>query len=233
MRALFIFEGGKCMKAILNPEYQLYERDGRSFCDSLQVAEAFKRQHKHIIRTIEALTEPRSGLTDDFRMINFCEAFYRDASGKKNKKYLLTRDGFTMVVMEFKTAKARQFKEMFINRFNQMESFIQTLQATKIEFPAFTEAVLMAHEEPKHYHFSNEINMIYRIILGVDAKKYRETHGIPAGEVIKPYLTGDEIKWIEALQRIDVGLLEAGFDYEMRKRQLETSYTRRIKRLAG
>ena len=221
------------MKMILNPEYQLYERDGKPFCDSLQIAEAFERYHFHVIKTIEALTDTRSGLSEKFRLANFQESFYKDASGKKNKKYLLTKDGFSMVVMEFKTAKARQFKELFVNRFNSMESFIQSLQKTKIEFPAFTEAVLMAHEEPRHYHFSNEINMIYRIVLSVDAKMYREQHGIPSGQVIRPYLAYNKIKAIETLQRIDIGLLEAGFDYEARKAQLEESYRRRIKRLAG
>ena len=221
------------MKLIMNPQYKLYERDGQPFCDSLQIAEAFQRRHKHILETIETLTEPGSGLSDNFRSFNFIKSFYKDASGKKNKKYLLTRDGFTMVVMEFKTAKARQFKEVFLDRFNNMESFILSLQSTRIEFPAFTNAIMEAHDEPKHYHFSNEINMIYRIVLGVDAKKYRERHGIPPGEVIKPYLTRDEISAIERLQRIDVGLMEVGLGYEERKEQLEKSHMRRIKRLAG
>jgi len=221
------------MKLILNPEYQLYERDGKPFCDSLQVAEAFQRQHFHIIRTIEDLAASTSGLTDNFRMVNFQESFYIDSSGKKNKKYLLTKDGFAMVVMEFKTAKARQFKEAFITRFNHMETFIQSLQTSKIEFPAFTEAVMLSHDEPKHYHFSNEINMIYRIVLGMDAKKYRETHDIQAGEVIKPYLTRDQIRGIETLQRIDVGLLEAGLSYEARKEQLEASFRKRLRLVAA
>jgi len=29
------------MKLILNPEFNLYEKDGKAFCDSLQVAETF------------------------------------------------------------------------------------------------------------------------------------------------------------------------------------------------
>ena len=30
-------------KLILNPEYGLYEKNGQPFCDSLQVAETFKK----------------------------------------------------------------------------------------------------------------------------------------------------------------------------------------------
>lgn len=114
-----------------------------------------------------------------------------------------------------------------------MESFIQSLLTTKMEFPAFTEAVLLANAEPKHYHFSNEINMIYRIVLGVDAKKYREQNGIKAGDVIKPYLTADQIRAVETLQRVDIGLLEAELDYEQRKEKLSGRYQKMQLRLSA
>lgn len=48
----------------------------------------------------------------------------------------------------------------------------------------------------------------------MDAKKYRQTHNIEDDEVIKPYLAVSEIKAIETLQRVDIGLLAAGLDYE-------------------
>ena len=106
----------------------------------------------------------------------------------------MTKDGFSMVTMEIKGKKARAFKEAYIQRFNAMEDFIKSLAATKIEFPAFTDAILEAHEEPKHYHFSNEINMIYRIVLGMDAKQFREENWLEKGAVIKPYLTLNQIR---------------------------------------
>lgn len=214
-------------KLILNPEFNLYERNGQTFCSSRQVAETFNRQHKHVLDTIVNLTEPTSGLSEEFRLRNFAESAYKDASGKKNKEYLLTKDGFVMTVMEFKTAKARQFKEAYIKRFNDMESFIKSLLATKIEFPAFTDAIMAAHEEPKHYHFSNEINMIYRIVLGMDAKKFREVNGIEKGAVIKPYLNLDQIKAIETLQRVDIGLIVVIPDFKQRKETL-TGYFKQM-----
>ena len=154
------------MKLIKNPEYGLYEKDNQIFCDSLQVAETFGRQHKHILDTISKLTEPTSGLSEKFTQRNFALSSYKDSSGKLNKMYLLTKDGFAVTVMEFKTKKARKFKEAYIERFNQMEDFIKSLQTAKLEFPEFTNAIMNAHEEPKNYHFSNEINMINKIITG-------------------------------------------------------------------
>lgn len=47
------------MKLLLNPEYGLYEKDGKPFCDSLQIAETFERGHKSVLQTIEG--ENRKG----------------------------------------------------------------------------------------------------------------------------------------------------------------------------
>ena len=221
-------------KLMLNPEFNLYERKGQAFCSSRQVAEEFSRQHKHILDTITKLTEPTSGLSEEFILLNFEENSYRDSSGKRNREYLITKDGFTMVVMEFKTKKARQFKEAYINRFNAMEEFIKNLATAKLEHPAFTDAVMLAHEEPKHYHFSNESNMINRIVLGMDAKQFKQANGIDAKTPsIRPYLTTEQIAAIVTLQRADIGLLVVMPDFQARKQALTQYYERlKLKRIA-
>ena len=216
------------MKLLLNPEYSLYEKDGKAFCDSLQVAETFGKQHRHVLRDIRDLN-----CSEPFRLSNFGLSSYKNEQNKKQPMYLMTKDGFTLLVMGYTGDKAMAFKEAYINRFNQMEAFISSLLEAKMEFPAFTDAVMMAHEEPKHYHYSNEVNLIYRLVLGMDAKKFREASGIPAGEGIRPYLTEEQIKLIQTLQRIDIGLLEVGFEYTERKEKLFDSYSRRVRLLAG
>ena len=138
----------------------------------------------------------------------------------------MTKDGFTFLVMGYRGKKAAQFKEAYIQRFNAMEDFIKSLLTTKIEFPFFTDAVMAAHDEPKHYHFSNEINMIYRIVLGMDAKKFREVNGIKKGAVIKPHLSLEQIRAVEVLQRVDVGLLVAIPNYQERKKKLAQYYAK-------
>lgn len=206
--------------------YGVIERKGQPVVSSRKVAEVFEREHFHVIRNIESLTETTSGLSEEFRLENFTGSKYKDASGKWNKEYLLTKDGFTMVAMEFKTKKARRFKEAYINRFNQMEDFIKNLYEAKAEFPEFTDAIMAAHEEPKHYHFSNECNMINSIVLGNTAKKYRELNNIEKGKSIRPYLNLEQIESIKALQRIDIGLIVAVNDYQERKKILEQQYNR-------
>lgn len=217
-------------KLILNPEHGLYEKNGQPFCDSLQVAETFGKRHDHVLRDIEKVMD---NCDEKFSLLNFGESSYKNSQNKKQPKYLLSKDGFTLLVMGYTGKKAMQFKIAYINRFNQMESFIKSLLATKEEFPAFTEAVLMAHTEPKHYHFSNEINMIYRIALGMDAKTLRELRGIEKGASIRPYLSSDEIKLVEQLQRADIGMLASMLTFEQRKLALTNHYNRLILRLTA
>jgi len=207
-------------KLLLNPEYELYERNSKAFCSTIQVAEKFGKRHDHVVRDIESKiigTAPQN-----FTAPNFGETKIKDRSGRMNKCYILTRDAFSLVVMGFTGKKAMQFKVDFISRFNQMEDFIKSLYAAKLEHPAFTEAVMLAHDEPKHYHFSNEADMINRIVLGVPAKEFRERRGIAKGESIRPYLSTFEISAVEKLQRADIGLLFARHGFQERKEILST-----------
>ena len=126
---------------------QICEYNGEAVTTSRAVAEQFGKQHKHVIRDIENIisqlrnepsdletepTQPNFGLsnpeidtqTAEFAQKNFFLSEYTDGSGKKNKQYILTRDGFTLLAMGFTGAKALQFKVAYINAFNRMESTI-------------------------------------------------------------------------------------------------------------
>jgi hypothetical protein len=107
-----------------------------------------------------------------------------------------------------------------------MEAVLKSLLAAKLEHPAFTEAIMLAHPEPKNYHYSNEADMINRIVLGVSAKQFRALHGLQDGESIRPYLSDTEIKAIETLQRADIGMITALPDYKARKEALSELHSK-------
>jgi Rha family phage regulatory protein len=206
-------------KLVLHPEYHLYERDGTPFCDSRQVAETFEKRHDNVIRDIREL-----GCSEKFRLLKFEESSYLNEQRKRQPKYIMTKDGFTLLVMGYTGKQAMTFKEAYIERFNQMEAVLRSLHAAKLEHPAFTEAVMLAHPEPKHYHFSNETDMINRIVLGVSAKQFKQERGLQDTSSIRPYLDADEIRAIETLQRADVGMLAILPEFERRKAALSELY---------
>lgn len=78
-----------------------------------------------------------------------------------------------------------------------------------------------------HYHFSNEYDLINRVVLGCSSKQYRERHGIPKGDSIRDRLTAGEIETITHLQNVDTGLIEAGLSFEQRKQRLSRIYMQR------
>lgn len=189
--------------------------------DSLYVAEVFEKNHKEVLRDIRRIVDEESGLSREFAQRNFAPSSYVNKQNKKQPCYFLTRDGFSMLVMGYTGQKAMKFKELYIQRFNEMENFIKTLVKARMEFPALTENIKLLHENPKPYHFSNECDMINRIVLGKSAKQFRLENNIEKGKSIRPYLTKPQIALIEVLQKVDVGLLVAFPSYEDRKKHLE------------
>ena len=90
----------------------------------------------------------------------------------------------------------------------------------KNDFSHITKALTLHYGEPKAYHFSNEYNMLNKLVLGMTAKEYRKTHNIPSGKSIRPYLTSDEIKHLEMLEIVDMGLIAVNLSFSERKEKL-------------
>lgn len=184
--------------------------------DSRFVAQEFGKRHADVLRDIGNLD-----CSPEFNERNFALVKYKDEKGETRPCYAMTRDGFMFLVMGYRGKKVAAIKEAYIKRFNEMESFIRTLVTTRKEFPLLTENIKLLHENPKPYHFSNECDLINKIVTGYPAKKFRELNGIPKGESIRPFLTDTQIELMDTLQKVDIGLLVSVPEYEQRKRLLE------------
>ena len=216
---------------IIDKEFGVFELKGQVLVGSRFVADFFEREHKTVLRTITNITSEHSGVSRDFTEHNYVPSEYKDPTGRKLPEYYLTRDGFMMLVMGFTGQKAMQIKEAYMNKFNEMEQFISSLHTARLECPALTDAILQVHDELQHYHFSNEMDMINRIVLGMTAKQYKEANGLGKVQSIRPYLDQEQIRLIEMLQKTDIGLVIAEPDFQKRKRTLEWYHTKLKERL--
>ena len=196
--------------------------------DSLFVAQFFEKEHRTVLRDVRSLD-----CSDDFRLHNFVQSTYKNSQGKKQPCYYMTRDGFVFLAMGYTGKKAAHFKELYIKRFNAMESFIKTLVNARQQFPKLTAQIKMLHENPRPYHFSNECDLLNRLVLGVSAKQFRLAHHIEKGKSIRPYLTDWQIAQLDHLQTIDIGLLVAVADFDQRKRLLEWSLAKLREQVKG
>ena len=94
--------------------------DGELVVTSRQVAEDFEKQHKHVLEAIENIKAENSAVTK-----MFIESSYKAGTGKNYKEYLLTRDGFSLLVMGFTGSRALEWKLKYIEAFNKMEQAIK------------------------------------------------------------------------------------------------------------
>lgn len=209
-------------------QFGIIEKNNVPLTTSRKVAENFNKNHDDVLKSIRSLIEGLGEISESEWKNNFIESKYKNQQGKNQPEYLMTKKGFTLLAVGFSGKKALQFKVKYIDCFEHMESFIRNMLEAKADFPEFTSAILAAHEEPKHYHFSNEINMINQIVTGMTAKQFREHNNLGNVSSIRPYLTPQQLEAVKALQRIDIGLIVAVSDYQQRKAMLEQQYKRLV-----
>lgn len=190
-----------------------------AFTNSVILAKGTGVEHASVIKLITTYKDDVS----EFGRVGFQIVPFETKGGiQKMKICRLNREQATFVISLMKNTKAVvAFKKELVKQFYQMEQFIKTLVTTRKEFPLLTENIKLVNENPKPYHFSNECDMINRIVTGMTARKFRETKGLEKGVSIRPYLTEEQIRLMETLQKVDVGLLVAVPDFEQRKKYLE------------
>ena len=106
-------------------------------------------------------------------------------------------------------------------RIKKETTYRENRLATKTGYLPMTKAVADAHDDLKPYHFSNEVNLLYRIVLGMTAKKYRESHGVVS---VRDHLPPDVLHKLNDLQVIDTGLIKIGLPFQIRKEWLQAHH---------
>ena len=100
--------------------------NGELVVTSRQVAEDFEKRHSDVLDKISGLIREIEPTENSARY--FINSFYVDAKGEKRKECLLTRDGFSLLVMGFTGSKALQWKLKYIEAFNKMEEALRQPQ---------------------------------------------------------------------------------------------------------
>lgn len=210
---------------------------------SLDVAETFEKEHKEIIRTIEGQKDAE-GKTKHLGIIEqlkqggeltvekyFIKSEYDGENGRKYKHYLMTRDGFTLLVMGFSGEKAMKFKVAYINQFNAMEKVLQGKRIEREKGVAVRQSLTKAlqqstENERMHGHaYSNYTNCIYKVLFGKNAKQLQEEFGIDKREKLRDRFTAEELQAIQYMESLVSGLVGCGWGYEQIKEFIQKNNT--------
>ena len=160
----------------------------------------------------------------------FMEGKYVASNGKKNKEYLMTRDGFSLLVMGFTGEKVLRWKLDYIKAFNEMEKELKRLyserQKREIERQKgslvrhiLTDTIKMKVTDSPHkkFMYPNYTKLIYKTIFGKTVKELQEHYGVKRKESIREYVTADELKQIESMEMLVSSLINCGWGYNQIK----------------
>lgn len=148
---------------------------------SLDVAETFEKNHRDVMESIRNIESNIS--TAEFSALFFLDS-YKASNGKLNPMYLMTRDGFTLLVMGYTGEKAMRFKLAYIKQFNAMEKALQGKLIEREKGIAVRQSLTKALQQSAkndrmHGHaYSTYTNCIYKVLFGKNAKQLRENLGI-------------------------------------------------------
>ncbi|MDW0618660.1 Rha family transcriptional regulator, partial [Mannheimia haemolytica] len=121
---------------------KVFHKETVAMTNTLKVAEYFEKRHDNILRRLETLE-----CSAEFSLLNFKESYYFNEQNKKQPMYLMTQDGFTLLLMGFTGKKAMQFKESYISVFNAMRKQIIARAELKSDQHRLNEAIKLNLEK--------------------------------------------------------------------------------------
>lgn len=116
---------------------------------------------------------------------------------------------------------AVRLDKWIIERLKDEEQRKKARLAAKTGYLELSEAVKNDHDPVMHYHYSNEANLVNRIVLDMTANEYREKFDV---KDIRDNLDAFQMKAIKDLQSANKVYIEDGVPYQDRKEKLEFRY---------
>ena len=151
--------------------------NGMNVVSSRDIAEGLGKRHSDVLESITKIIQNNSTeISAQYIISN-----YKDKSGKSNKEYLLTKDGFILYM--FNIQGYQDFKMAYINKFNEMEKALKN----KFQVPTnFKEALLLAvKQQEKIEELQEEVEIRGQLIGELKpAKDYLDTI-LASGDTMK------------------------------------------------
>jgi len=203
----------------------LFERRGKVWVSSRDIAIKFEKKHKHVLDKINYLVAEKSATKN-----LFYETIYIDDRGKKYPEYLMGKKGFSILAMRFTGDKALEWQLMYVDAFDHMEQILTERQNAEWQYrraelkPIRRELTDVVKEtNPSKWAYKQYTDLAYKMAIGKTAKQLREMRGADKNTVAVDYMTAEEIYAVTKMQARITVLVEVGMDYQQVKSTLANS----------
>lgn len=226
----------------------------RALTSTRNIAETFGKEHKEVVRAIEGQMDAdgktkHSGLAvqimqrGDIPLENyFIKSEYEAENGRKYTEYLVTRDGFSLLVMGFSGERAMEWKLKYIDAFNKMEKIInERVRAERQQWQIerdkgvvirhiLTDTIKMKIADSPHKRFAypNYTNLIYRTLFKKSAKELEQDFGVKPKEYLRDYFTGSDLEKVQSMEMLVSSLINCGWGYAEIKEFLQNKAIKMI-----
>jgi phage regulator Rha-like protein len=198
--------------------------DVLSVMTSKEIAELTGSTHDNVLKTIRKLIVEG--------VVSGNETTYVNQQNKQPYPQYILDFRNTMVVVSGYNADLRariidrwqELEAQQSTRIEEEQTRLRDRQTARLECHDLTKAIEDRYSrrgtKPATYNFSNEFNMINKIVLGETAKKFKESHGLDPNAMLRDYLSAIEIKAVLDLQATSRVLCDLDFNYDQRKEKL-------------
>ena len=198
--------------------------------NSYRDVDAVRLPHDAFLKKVRKIKEELS-------LVNIYESTYKDSRNKKQPCLLLDKKACLLMVAS-ETPKVLQ---AIIDRWLELEAAeaerstakamdAENRAALRMEYRPMTDALKSVREdigkETKSHHYSNEADMINRIVTGYPAKKFKSVHEMPESN-LRDLLTPIQKQAMLSLQKANTVYLEEGLSFDERKERLNALFNRR------
>ena len=193
---------------------------------TLDIAKLTDKRHDHVMRDAEKML-----LDLNIDAPHFWGTYKTKQGNSYELLNLPKRETLILVSgynVELRAKIIDRWEKLELDLVNKQEK-AETRSISKLEYRPMTDAIALAHEEIKPYHFSNEADLINRIVLGCTSSKFRKENDILYGDAIRDYLTKTQLDCIISLQRANTVYIEDGIDFQERKVKLQSLFDRKFK----
>lgn len=203
-------------------------REERPCVTSLDVAETFGKEHRNVMRDINNLN-----CSPEFNALNFERIKYVDSRGRDQDAYVMTRDGFTLLVMGYNGKLAMKFKEAYIKQFNAMEAVLRKKMIARERGRAsrefLTDSIQQSDEDERmHGHaYSTYTNCIYKVLFGKSAAQLRVDYGIGRTDNLRDCFSPEDLAAVDSMEHLVSGLVACGWEYGRIKDFIEQTNTQK------
>nr|DAM85831.1 MAG TPA: repressor domain protein [Caudoviricetes sp.] len=146
----------------------VYTRDGVPTTTSVLIADKFDRQHKVVLRMIDAKVSSEDKSVAQFCATHIHESQYVAGDGQVYRQYELDKQGFSFIALGMTGVQADLFKIEYINAFTKMEEAIADMYKARV-----IEDVLPQNNSNRQfvYVIKNPLNETVKIGVAHDVEK--------------------------------------------------------------